>query len=145
MFVLKIEWKFKEMRKNLKNTIFSTTNPTLYGLKSDRTICGERPVIKHWIITRLQVEKGNCFFINMVCVTLRKFYGVEITVNDILFVATSFHVLSRNHKIISVKTGLVENFLGGTAGKIFVVRCKQNNVGCSFWFVVLKNCMGYYK
>jgi hypothetical protein len=72
------------------------------------------------------------FFINIFCVTQRKLCDVEENVNNVLFSATSLHPLSRNHKTISLKTGLVENFLGGTAGNLVAVRFKQGNVGLPF-------------
>lgn len=81
----------------------------------------------------------------MFCVTPRKFCDVENPVKNVLFSATILHVLSRNPTSIPVKTVLVEYFLGGTAMKIVAVRCKQDNVGSTIWYVVLKNCKTYYK
>jgi hypothetical protein len=46
---------------------------------------------------------------------------------------------------MSAKIILVENFLGGTAGKIFAVRCKLDNVERTIWYVVLERCKKFYK
>ena len=67
------------------------------------------------------------------------------TVNNVSFSDYSLFVLSRNPMAISVKTVLAENFLVGTAGKIFAFRCKQYNVGSTSWYDVLKSCKGYCK